>query len=763
MIAKNFGFLSVVQVALAYGPGSFISPTSVARGLTDDSGLLTPDGDGPFLFTSGLANTFRVETFNITQTGSTSSYFIQGSQRWVSIKLLAGPGLAFSSLGFRATSDHTPLDLISGSFNSSSTLLDRIWSLGPTAVHVSCVKNGTQTATWERAGDSGVLVRGQKPGRTYKLVDKLPTTMYNLTFQTKIARGGAGWQVDAGLGGQGIWMFLTGNLPSSTTYANHNYSMFPANSIVVGAGFGPVNVTTLPGYNVATFALNKTIPENTWLNITTTSHAMSSYTVYIDSEPVVFLNTTAITYLPPPLPYFGNNTIGFGGWQDTAAYYRNVKVVDGDEVVVYKSSLKQRGVLAEYGVETSPYTVCLDGGKRDRLVWTGDFFWTARSLAVSTATWEYVRGTIDYVLDSAMYTGAIPTSNPMGISLAAGQVYDESTAADSLADYDLDFLNVVYDYYMRTGDLSFIKAKWTQIVKVMDFVASFVNPSTKLWAPGIVEKGATNGTTSTAMLAYTFNNVAKLATALGHKSLATSYAQTANTSASAVQTLLWNEDAGYFNTSLTSDAFAYIDLAWSIIAGIATPSQAASQLQHLEKLKYTIGYLADSTVNVEALLKVNATDEAHFLLNNLWGAMAKPSNYYSGGSWEYVYPDGTPGLNLFTSLAHGWGSGPTSILTHQVLGLTPVTPGYRTWSFAPLEFGLTRNSGVVPTPFGSIKASWKIDDKGKMVLEVTAPKGTTGKVVPPGSRDRTWACEGKSGLKGPIKVEGGKTVVIREE
>ena len=48
-------------------------------------GLNQQKGDGPWLYTNGLMISFRTETFNITATGKTESFFIQGGQRWQSI------------------------------------------------------------------------------------------------------------------------------------------------------------------------------------------------------------------------------------------------------------------------------------------------------------------------------------------------------------------------------------------------------------------------------------------------------------------------------------------------------------------------------------------------------------------------------------------------------------------------------------------------------------------------------------------------------
>ena len=105
------------------------------------------------------------------------------------------------------------------------------------------------------------------------------------------------------------------------------------------------------------------------------------------------------------------------------------------------------------------------------------------------------------------------------------------------------------------------------------------------------------------------------------------------------------------------------------------------------------------------------------------------NEYYSSATWEYLYPDGSPGIGLFTSLNHPWGSAPTFVLTDYVLGVVPTSPGFVTWSFEPIlgeQLGLTWVEGSVPTPKGAISAGWSLGGNSSTILTVNAPSGTNG-------------------------------------
>lgn len=109
-------------------------------------------------------------------------------------------------------------------------------------------------------------------------------------------------------------------------------------------------------------------------------------------------------------------------------------------------------------------------------------------------------------------------------------------------------------------------------------------------------------------------------------------------------------------------------------------------------------------------MSIPTLDIAKNLFDNFWSLMETQNEFYTGATWEYLYPDGLPGLGLYTSLSNPWGSAPTYIFEEYVLDITATEPGYKKWKFQPLVHGLDLNfaEGLVPVPAGSISASWKI-------------------------------------------------------
>ncbi|EHA25330.1 hypothetical protein ASPNIDRAFT_131668, partial [Aspergillus niger ATCC 1015] len=464
------------------------------------TGLDEPFGDGPWTFSNGLSNTFRVETFNVNSPGTVESFFIQGGLRWQNLKLLTEGSVRICQAGIRSQNDRTAVDKLPGYFESSNNLYNEIWALGPRTVQQACIAADTAPSTWEVTGD-GVYLRGQQPAQS---VAGASFSNYTMTFQTNIVRGGTGWK----------------------------------------------------------------------------------------------------------------------------------------------------------------HSVCLDGAKRDRLVWSGDFVHTYRVIQSSTYRSDFITGSLEYWIgrqapDSSQYAGYFSMSPAMGQSAK----YVDTYASFGLLDYQLFLLNVFAGHYRNSGDKAFVTKHWAKIKKGQSITGS----------------------------------------------------------------------------------------AWAILAGVANATQAESSLAALSSLRLGIGYKTTSSVAnasstnlapfltgflLEAIMQESRnspssskarTTAIGVLLDQLWAAMVTQNEYYTGTTWEYLYPDGRPGLDFYTSHAHPWAAAPTYVFSEYVLGVQATSAGFSEWEFRPamLDVNLSWARGRVPTPQGPIQASWQLNETS-VQLSVCGPSGTEG-------------------------------------
>ncbi|KUJ15991.1 Six-hairpin glycosidase, partial [Mollisia scopiformis] len=686
-------------------------------------GLNLSTGDGPFLYTNGLMNNFRTETFNITNASTTESFFIQGGQRWQTLTLLSNTSVTIGNIGFRASVDIEPVTSLIGSFSSSNTVYDGLWGLGARSVQAACVEANSQPSTWEISGD-GALIRGQYPG-----VSALGTEYgnYTMSFSTKITRSGTGWRVAAGPNaGYGAYFVLTSDGPQ---YLSTNTTVVPPNSVIATYGFSIVDFylsSAPPLYYSNPFPIS----DNEWYRVSTTITS-SGYNISVNGTQFAFVPYT--TFQPYVDAGFGGTNLittgswGFGPFMDQMAYVKDVEVVAQNGTVLYTNSLTSTDILQEYLVASNEYAVCLDGAKRDREIWIGDFAHTARELAATA--------------------GIVPIQDSMGSGPQYQSTYYPSQYGET--DYQLFFLLTLGDYFVLTSDTSLLSKYWSGTKLLVDaMVSTYLDTSTGLLANSsaswFTAQGYQNATAPTALFAIGLKQLAVVATTLNDTTTADHYTALYTNLSTAINTQLWNPTLGAYSIALGSPTdTSILATAFTIRAGIANSSQATSSIQSLNSLFYLIGYkdstaignsattqlspnvqgflleslfLAYTQLNVIADVVVPALQN---LLDTYWPKMLNQNEYYTGAAWEYVYADGSPGIGIFTSLCHPWGGAPTYILTDYVLGVRRElngTTGEYGWVFDPVlevaqGLGLSWVNGTVPLVGGGwIEAGWAVTE-----------------------------------------------------
>ncbi len=697
-------------------------------------------------------NSFRTETFNISKTGRTESFFIQGGQRWQSITLLTNCSLTLSGVGFRPSNTIKPVDSLPGAFNASDAKYHPVWSLGARSVQAACLEPGTQPSTWEVTSD-GAFIRGQYPAQSALGKD---FGNYTLTFSTKVVRGGTGWKVAGAMStSYGPYFLLTSNGP---TYANTNSTLMPKNTLVAGFGFTFVNQTILESGPVRYYDLpsSLTISDDEWYRVTTAINS-TGYLISVNDTQVAFVDSAF--NVPHILSGWGINdttdgTFSFGPYLDQAAYVKDVEVKAQNGSVIYTNSMTTNEVYKEYSIATNDRKVCLDGAKRDRVVWIGDFSHTGRILAASSGRFDYVESMIELEFDWQYPPGPAYGLVPIQSFMGAGAKYREAFYPSQFGedDYQHFFLLVLTDYYKLTNDKALLSKHWngTKLL-VQTLTNRYVDPVSGLLArPGsfwFTAQGFQNATAPTALFAVGLNQLAEVATQLNDSATADSYTSLSAKLASAINHQLWSDELGAYalcldglnETSLLANAF-------SIRAGIANTTQATRGIQKLSDLFYKIGYkdssaipngnttqlspniqgflleslfLAHTQLNVSADVVVPVIKD---LLDFYWPKMVNQNQYSTGCPWEYVYPDGSPGIGIFTSLCHPWGGAPTYIFNDFVLGvrreLDQKSNSYQ-WVFDPVweiveGLGLEWANGRAPIfGGGHIEAEWRFDKGAK--------------------------------------------------
>ncbi|KAI1144399.1 glycoside hydrolase family 78 protein [Hypoxylon sp. FL0543] len=439
--------------------------------------------------------------------------------------------------------------------------------------------------------------------------------------------------------------------------------------------------------------------------------------------------------------------------------------------------------------------VILDGAKRDRDPYMGDLAVAALTSYLSHDFHEAARNVMEDLAQHQRDDGWIPPASINNYALP-------------LFDYPLWWVACSWDHVMYTGNLSYIESYYPTLVKVLDtYYTAHTDQATSL----LVRQSGYgdyaflprdgSATYYSALYVLALTRAADLASFLSQPDDASRWRDRAANVSAAVLTNLWDAEAGAFYDRKCAgsgcSAHAQDGNSIAILAGVTSASTngtnyAGAALAYLEKATaqpyghafYDAGgeelgagfservYPFISYFETAARFESGLADSAVAQLRATYAHMAAGDPGVT--MWEGVGANGSKArssaLRAFTSLAHGWSTGVTPLLTTYVLGVRPLKPGFEEWTVQPLPSSdLTWARGVVPTPYGPLSVRWERNQTdGHLVVNVVPPAGTNGTIVVPEGqgvgalRDDDTRLEGRA-VDGAVvfNVEGGRRYVVR--
>lgn len=461
----------------------------------------------------------------------------------------------------------------------------------------------------------------------------------------------------------------------------------------------------------------------------------------------------AITLSAPGTIVLHGAGVNFGdGYLATASDYEGYFLSSSGafNTMYYDGAYTEQTDMQPAGANGATQPSVLDGAKRDRAIWSGDLGIEGQGIADTLGT----NGN-DYVKQSLL---TLITSSKQGAGLNADTLFRTGPYSNSYSSWTLD---AATEYYRNTGDTAFAEQVLPWLEGQLTYDATLVDSS------GLIVTGAnistTNGgydwdfydgaktgvvTAYNALYYRALQDVAYIEASLGNNAKAAAYDKTAGQVRDAINASLLNPSTGtYYLSESDHSTFAQDANALAVLFGIAPAADVQKILSALKTLWGPHGsepYSGTTYSNlispfitafeVEADYLAGDTADAEHLLHLTWDQMIEPRNpFFTGTMWENIGPDGTA-TESRTSLAHGWASGPTPVMTSYVLGVQPVAPGYRTFTVAPHFGSLRWAEGAVPTPYGQILVRWSRDGQ-RFSLTVSVPPQATAFVnLPDGHR-----------------------------
>ncbi|KAK1148196.1 hypothetical protein N8T08_010841 [Aspergillus melleus] len=722
-------------VVLDYGRNIEGYPTFKVVGSTGDtsafemsyaecqSNLDSYMSDGPITLSAAMDN-YRVNRYNISSHSIYTNRLIQGGLRYQKLNLSTAGELTLANVGFLPTVDDTSISSLPGAFRASDPVLTRIWEVGARTVQLNEFPAKSLPEFW-RITDEGAMVESQAP-QPFSSDQASELTAYNLSFTVKPIQNGFGFTVLSDTLGSGVYIFV--NIANA--------------SISAHAG-----ATELESRPLAHAVLPRSMEVGSWLQVSSSVHNGHIQVSIGRSQLLDFTQTGSFM-----------GSFGLGASFNQAAIFTNVSLI-ASGTTIYSSQLNDESVLQDFLIGTNPLPVSVDGSHRDRIAYAGDLDIAAASAFASTAGQKYVNGTITLLSSFQMLPGFFtPTTKVQ----QPPRTTDIPANITGLIGYSFNLVSAMSRYYQQTGDRVTLVNWAPRAARLFDWAHSQLLPSGLLNISNPAMGGDWNyydpqvgGVVAKFNLIYAYALAESLPFLADARLNATIYARRLHTLKAAINNHLWSTglQAYYHSESypgfISQEANALAILSDTIPTDSGNRSATSLLASMSQTLNVPAGVLAFSPsaassgwgkkispfasgYHLKAAFHAKDGASAKKLLNTIWAPMSDPQNAnYTGCFWEVLNEDGTPGLGLGTSLCHAWAAGPSADLSRYVLGIAPVTPGFREWKVEPQTLDLDWAEGKHPVPQGAIGTKWRFDDEGLLKMTVTSPHGTNGTVYLP--------------------------------
>lgn len=410
--------------------------------------------------------------------------------------------------------------------------------------------------------------------------------------------------------------------------------------------------------------------------------------------------------------------------------------------------------VAKYTFRLATREFFIDGIKRDRWVWSGDAYQS-------------------YLMNYYLFNDNETVQRTM---LALRGKDPVTSHINTILDYTFYWFMGIYDYYLYTGDETFIKQFYPRMKTLMEYCLERRNKNGLVegmpgdwvfidWADGLSKKGELSF--EQLLFCRSLETMTLCADIAGEKKDVEKYKQYAAELRTRLFSLYWNDSKqalvhSRVNGVQTSNVTRYANMFAIFFDYFDQQQKSAvkkSVLLNDSIQKITTPYMR--FYELEALCAMG--EQAYVLkeMKNYWGGMLKLG---ATSFWE-LYDPSVSGATHYAmygrpfgkSLCHAWGASPLYLLGKYYLGVKPDSPGYKTYTVQPVLGGLEWMEGTVPVPEGDIKMYCS-----KKEIKITTISGT-GTLRLQSTVKPTCAqtvAESKGGNTYELTLQPGKTYVV---
>lgn len=353
--------------------------------------------------------------------------------------------------------------------------------------------------------------------------------------------------------------------------------------------------------------------------------------------------------------------------------------------------------VAAYTMDLTTREFFMDGIKRDRWTWSGDAIQSYLMNYYLRFDTECVKRTIRQLRGKDPVTAHVNT----------------------IMDYTFYWFKSIYDYYLYTADIAFVREMWPRMVTLMDYVEGRLNEDGMAegqaddwifvdWVDFPMHKRGTL-CFEQILLMKAMETMAVCSKLLNIK---TDYRVKSESLRNKIKQTFWSyEQKAYYHAiedGKINKQITKFSNMFAILYGLAYEEERHEIMQSV-MLNPVIDPITTPYMRfyeLETLCIDGLQEQVLQEMKVYWGGMLREG---ATSFWEKYNPEekGTQHLAMYgrpygKSLCHAWGASPIYLTGKYFLGVRPTKPGYEEYEVHPTFGGLKWMEGDVPTPFGKI-------------------------------------------------------------
>lgn len=353
--------------------------------------------------------------------------------------------------------------------------------------------------------------------------------------------------------------------------------------------------------------------------------------------------------------------------------------------------------VAAYTMDLTTREFFMDGIKRDRWTWSGDAIQSYLMNYYLRFDTECVKRTIRQLRGKDPVTAHVNT----------------------IMDYTFYWFKSIYDYYLYTADIAFVREMWPRMVTLMDYVEGRLNEDGMAegladdwifvdWVDFPMHKRGTL-CFEQILLMKAMETMAVCSKLLNIK---TDYRVKSESLRNKIKQTFWSyEQKAYYHAiedGKINKQITKFSNMFAILYGLAYEEERHEIMQSV-MLNPVIDPITTPYMRfyeLETLCIDGLQEQVLHEMKAYWGGMLREG---ATSFWEKYNPEekGAQHLAMYgrpygKSLCHAWGASPIYLIGKYFLGVRPTKPGYEEYEVHPALGGLEWMEGDVPTPFGKI-------------------------------------------------------------